>query len=238
VTRRQVELGTLVAVGPVIADLLPLAIGVAISPIPIIAVILMLLSRQAARTSTGFLTGWLAGIVVVTVVVLLVVGQAGNTASGKPSTASSIIKLLLGAALLLMAARQWRTRPHDGETGTMPKWMSAIDSFNFGKALELGFLLSALNPKNLILCVGAGTTIGSAHLPGGQDAIAVVLFTALAGCSVAIPVIAYLAAQQKMAAPLDRLRTWLIQNNAAVMAVVLLVLGVALIGKGIGGLTA
>jgi hypothetical protein len=38
-----------------------------------------------------------------------------------------------------------------------------------------------------------------------------------------------------MAGPLDRLREWLTRNNAVVMAVLLLVLGVALIGKGIGG---
>src|SRR6516225_10134012 len=36
-------------VGAVIGDLLPLAVGVAISPMPIVAVILMLLSRQAGR---------------------------------------------------------------------------------------------------------------------------------------------------------------------------------------------
>jgi hypothetical protein len=34
------------------------------------------------------------------------------------------------------------------------------------------------------------------------------------------------------------LRAWLTQNNAPVMAVLLLVIGVSLIGKGIGGLTA
>lgn len=49
--------------GTVIGDVLPLAIGVAISPIPIIAVILMLLSEQAGRTSVGFLAGWIAGVV-------------------------------------------------------------------------------------------------------------------------------------------------------------------------------
>jgi cytochrome c biogenesis protein CcdA len=75
---------------------------VAISPIPIIAVILMLLSRQAARTSTGFLAGWVAGIVVVTVVVLLLVGQAGNTSTGKPSTVSSVLKLVFGVLLLVI----------------------------------------------------------------------------------------------------------------------------------------
>ena len=37
--------------------------------------------------------------------------------------------------------------------------------------------------------------------------------------------------------PLDEVKAWLTQNNAAVMAVLLLVLGVALIGKGISGLS-
>ena len=223
--------------GEVIGDLLPLAIGVAISPIPIIAVILMLLSRQAAKTSTGFLLGWVVGIVVVTVVVLAVVGQAGDTSGGKPSTVSSVIKIVLGALLLFMALRQWRGRPKEGEAGTMPKWMSAIDSFTFVKALGLGVLLSGVNPKNLLMCLGAGTTIGAAHLSGSDNVIAVVVFTVIAASTVAVPVIGYLCARQKLEAPLNGLRAWLTQNNATVMAVLLLVIGVVMIGKGIGALT-
>lgn len=222
--------------GEVIGDLLPLAVGVAISPIPIIAAILMLLSKRAAQTSTGFLLGWLVGIVAVTVIVLVLVGQAGDTSGGKPSTLSSIIKIALGALLVLMAGKQWHGRPKEGETGTMPKWMSAIDSFTFVKAAGLGVVLSAVNPKNLIMCVGAGTTIGAAHLPVGQVAVAVVVFTVIAASTVAIPVIGYLAARQKMAGPLNTMRGWLTQNNATVMAVLLLVIGVAMIGKGIAAI--
>ncbi|GAA4234139.1 hypothetical protein GCM10022254_38320 [Actinomadura meridiana] len=48
--------------GEVIGDVLPLAVGVAISPIPIIAVILMLLTPWARATGLGFLGGWTAGI--------------------------------------------------------------------------------------------------------------------------------------------------------------------------------
>jgi threonine/homoserine/homoserine lactone efflux protein len=219
----------------VIGDLLPLAIGIAISPIPIIAVILMLLSRKATATSTGFLLGWVVGIVLVTVVVLVLVGQAGNTAGGEPSTMSSVLKLVLGAALILLAVRQWQGRPKAGETGAMPKWMDAIESFSFVRALLLGFGLSAINPKNLLLCLAAGTTIGAAHLPTGQLVVAMVVFTLLACSTVAVPVVGYLAARDRMAAPLDRLRAWLTQNNAAVTAVLLLVIGTVLLGKGIAG---
>jgi threonine/homoserine/homoserine lactone efflux protein len=225
------------AVGAVIGDLLPLAIGVAISPIPIIAVILMLMSRQASRTSVGFVVGWVGGIVVVTTVVLLLVGQAKNTSTGEPSTVSSVLKLIFGVLLLLVGVREWQHRPKSGEVPTMPKWMDAIDTFTFGKAVGLGVLLSALNPKNLLMCLGAGTTIGAGHLSAGGEIASVAIFTVLAASTVATPVIAYLIAREKMTEPLKRLRDWLAANNATVMAVLVFVIGVVLIGKGIGGLS-
>ena len=223
--------------GAVIGELLPLAVGVAISPIPIIAVILMLLSRQAARTSTGFLIGWVAGIVVVTVVAMLLVGQAANESADKPSTVSSVLKVVFGLLLVVLAARQWRARPKPGQTAVMPKWMSTIDSFSFGKALGLGLVLVAVNPKNAVLCLGAGNTIGAAHLTGGGDVVAVVVFTLIAASTVTVPVIGYLAARDRMAGPRENLRGWLEQNNALVMVVLLLVIGVVLLGEGIGELS-
>jgi hypothetical protein len=46
----------------------------------------------------------------------------------------------------------------------------------------------------------------------------------------------YLAGGASARAKLDRLRVWLNANNATVMAVLLLVLGVVLLGQGLGGL--
>jgi threonine/homoserine/homoserine lactone efflux protein len=222
--------------GAVIGDLLPLAVGVAISPIPIIAVILMLLAPKAGGTSTGFLVGWLVGIAGATTLFLLLAGILDQSSSSEPSAASSWIKLALGALLLLLAAGQWRSRPKPGEEPTMPKWMTAIDRFTAGKAAGLGVLLSAVNPKNLLMCVAAGTTIAGGDLAAGQVVGSVAVFTVLAASTVAVPVVGYAIGRKRMAGPLESLHTWLTAHNGAVMATLLLVIGVVLIGKGLGGL--
>jgi hypothetical protein len=222
-------------VGRVIGELLPLAIGVAISPLPIIAAIVMLLTRRAGLTSLGLLVGWVVGIVVATVVFVFVASTVGLDESSGPSTAGSWVKIGLGV-LLLLAARQWRGRPRPGQPVTMPKWMSAIDSFTLGKAAGLGFVLSAVNPKNLVICATAGATIGAAALSGGQNAVAVAVFTVIGASTVAAPVVGYALAKERMRRPLDELRHWLEAHNNAVMSLLLLVIGVTVIGKGIGGL--
>jgi threonine/homoserine/homoserine lactone efflux protein len=223
-------------VGAVIGQLLPLSVGVAISPVPIIAVILMLLAPKAGGTSTGFGIGWVAGIAVATVVFVLLAGAADLGSSDGPSAAASWIKIGLGVLLVLLAVRQWRARPGKGDEATLPKWMSAIDTITPVRATGLGFLLAALNPKNLALCAAAGITIGTGGLSGGQVTIAVAVFTVLAACTVAVPVVAYAVAADRLRHPLDDLRGWLVQNNAAVMGILLLVLGSVLVGKGIEGL--
>jgi threonine/homoserine/homoserine lactone efflux protein len=220
--------------GSVIGEILPLAVGIAISPVPIIAVILMLLSPRAKGTSLGFMIGWIAGIVVAIVVFTLLSSVIPQDKGGGGSPVAGVIKIILGLLLLFMAFRQWRGRPAKGEEAAMPKWMSAIDSMTAGKALGLGFLLSAVNPKNLLMAVSAGVIVGGAGLTFGQAVIVIIIFVLLAGCTVIIPVIGYLIASARLAGPLDRLRVWLVDNNAVIMAVVLLVIGVAVIGKGIG----
>jgi threonine/homoserine/homoserine lactone efflux protein len=224
--------------GAVIGELLPLSLGVAISPVPIIAVILMLLAPRAGAASVGFGAGWVLGIAVVTVVALAIASSADVGGSeDQPSTAASWLKVVLGVLLLAVAVRQWRARPKGDEPATLPKWMAAIDQVTPVKALGLGFLLSAVNPKNLLLCMAAGVSIAASGLDTGDEVIAVAVFLVLAASTVLVPVVGYAVAKQRMQHPLGELKVWLQQNNATVMAVLLLVIGVTLIGKGIGGLS-
>ncbi|MFC4125315.1 GAP family protein [Nocardia rhizosphaerae] len=218
--------------GPVLGDLLPLAVGVAISPIPIVAAILMILSKNAGGAAKGFAAGWVAGILAVTVVVTLIAGSLSGGDDKEPSAAVSWIKIVVGAGLIVLAATQWSARS-DTE---IPPWMRAVDTLTTVKATGLGALLSGVNPKNLLLCVSAGLTIGGAGLGAGGAITAIVVFTLLASLTVLAVVLGYLVAADRLGPALNSLRTWLQDNNHAVMAIVLVVMGAVVLGKGIGGL--
>ncbi|MHC9045035.1 GAP family protein [Microbacterium saperdae] len=214
-----------------IGEILPLALGIAISPIPIIAAILMLLSPKARVTSVAFLLGWVVGIAVAVVVFTLVSSALPEQDDDASAPIKGIIQLVLGLLLLLVAWRQWHGRPRGDQPAVLPKWMQAIDKVTFPVALGLGFLLSALNPKNLLMGAGAGVAIGGASLDVGSIVVVIVVFVVIAAATVAIPVIAYLLAAEKLRGPLDALRDWLQKENAVIMAVLLLVIGVSMIGK-------
>jgi threonine/homoserine/homoserine lactone efflux protein len=220
--------------GGVIGEILPLALGVAISPMPVIAAILMLLSPKARTTSVGFLVGWVAGIVIAVTAFTLLSSLLPEEDPNASKPVQGTIKLVLGVLLVLLAIRQWRGRPSGEAVPALPKWMSAIDTLTPVKGLGLGLLLSALNPKNLIMAAGAGVAVGAGALGTGETVVVIVVFTAIAASTVAVPIIAYLLAADRMAEPLEALRSWLVRENAVVMAVLVLVIGVVVIGKGIG----
>ena len=221
--------------GQVIGDILPTAIAVAISPLPIIAVILMLFTADARRNGTAFLGGWIGGLAVAGAIVLAVASAADLSQSdGEQPTAAGVIKLALGVLLLALAYRNWSTRPKAGDEPEMPGWMAAIDEFSAAKSAGLAAVLSGVNPKNLALTVAAAITIAGGGLSTGQEIGALAVFVALASLTVAAPVVFYLAAGDGAEEPLDRAKRWLVQNNATVMAVLLLIIGLKLAGDGIG----
>jgi Sap-like sulfolipid-1-addressing protein len=221
--------------GAVLGDVLPLALVVAISPFPIIAVILMLLSPRATAASLGFLVGWVGGIVVAATILTVIADTVGLSNSGDGSTAGSVIKLILGALVLVLAAKQWRGRPHGDVQPDPPKWLSTIDSVTPDKAIGLGFALAAINPKNLLMILGAAVAIGQANLSVGQIVVEIAIFTIIASSTVVVPLVGYHLAPVRAQTMLDEMKTWLVANNSTVMMTLFAVIGVVLIGRGIGG---
>jgi len=223
--------------GEAIGQLLPFAVGVAVSPMPIVAVVLMLVTPQARSNGPAFLLGWIAGVGVGGAILLAIAGPANANDNGAPADWTYWLKLLLGLALLLLAARQWRGRPHEGDEVATPKWMGALDNFTPVKAGIAGVALSVANPKNLLLILGGAAALAQFGLSGGDETVCWIVFTVIASIGVGAPVVIYFAMGERAAAILDELKTWMARNNAAVMAVLCLIIGVKLVGDAITGLS-
>ncbi len=219
-----------------IGGLLPSAIAVALSPIPIVAVILMLDTPKARSNGPAFAVGWVVGLTAVSVIVLLVAHGASDPDSAS-STSVNWVTLGLGVLFLGLARQQWRKRPKKGEEPVMPKWMASVDGFTAPKSLVLGVALSAANPKNLALTLAAAGSIAQAGLSAGEDAIAVTVFVVLASVTVVGSVLFYLLASTKAAEPLAAIKEFMSDHNAVIMMVILLILGAKLIGNGLAGVS-
>jgi hypothetical protein len=223
--------------GQGISAILTFAIGVAISPVPIMAVILMLFSQRAKVNGPMFLLGWALALAVVSFVVYFVADAGDAATSETASDAISWGKIVLGALFLLLAARNWRGRPEPGTDPEMPKWMAGIDSLAPAKAFGLGLLLAGLNPKNLLLTVAAAAGLAQLGLSKADVVVSLIVFVAVASLTIAVPVAYRLVGGSSAKAKLDEIKGWLAVHNAAVMTVLFLVFGVDLIAKGLGLLT-
>jgi threonine/homoserine/homoserine lactone efflux protein len=223
--------------GKAIGGSLPLAVGVALSPIPIIAVVLMLTSRKARVNGPAFVLGWLVGLAVVGAIVLALAGAGGASQSGSPAAWVSWVKIVLGVLLLLVAVRQFQGRPRGDEQPQMPKWMATIENTKPVAAIGLAVVLSAANPKNLLLAVGGAAAIAQTGIPGGQQAIAYLIFALIGTLGVGIPVVIYFAMGARSERLLTGLKDWMSVHNAVIMTVLCLIIAAKLIGDGISGLT-
>ncbi len=219
-----------------IGDVLPLAVGVALSPLPIIAVILMLATPKARSNGPAFALGWIVGLVAVSVIVLVVAGGADESGS-TASDSVNWIRLLLGLAFLSMALKQWRKRPKKGEQAEMPKWMDAIDAFTPVRSFAIGLLLSGVNPKNLALTLAAAGSIAQAGLSTADSSLAVAVFVILGSLTVVGPVVFFMFGGEHATRPLASIKEFMGEHNAVIMMVVLLVLGAKLIGSALPGIS-
>ena len=220
----------------VIGTILPLAVAVTISPVPIIAEILLLFTKKPVPNAGAYLAGFIVGVGGFLGILVAVAGSVNLSSGSDPSKGAGSIELLLGVLLLAASLRRFRARPKPGEDTPMPKWMNGIADFSPAKSLGIGIALGALNPKNIVVGVAAAVAIASATLSTGDQIVAMVVYVVVAALGVAAPLVVALALGDKAASILDGWKAWLGQNNATVMAVLFLVFAVVLIGKGVAAL--
>ncbi|HEY6799277.1 MAG TPA: GAP family protein [Agromyces sp.] len=218
-----------------VAHLLPIAVAVAVSSVPIMATILLLLSPGRTRSALPFLIGWVLGIAVV--VWLCTIGAQAvpsPRSSRQPETAVGIGEILVGAAIVVVAIVAWY-RARKNPSTVMPKWLDSVGSLGPWAAFGVAFALN-LRPKGLLLAIAAGLAIRGDNLTLVEAAVAIVLYTVVGASTVAVPIIMTLASPKRMEPRLVVAQGWIARNQGVVTALILLVIGVVIIGTGIGRL--
>lgn len=218
----------------VLGDTLPFAVGLLLSPSPIIAALLILLSPSGTARGVIYGLGRLVGVALVAVLVSLLT-EVITIESGSPLVSASL-RIALGVALLGFAVVKWLRRPTTTDHVPLPMWMASVEGMSPTGAAGLGFLLPVANPKELALTIGAGLIIGGARLPRAATVSLALCYTVIGCLTVIVPIAAFLVDRERMVGPLDRARSWLVQNSDTIMSVVFLVIGSMLIGTGVGQL--
>lgn len=204
--------------------LVPLAMGMVISPLPIVAVVAILLAPRGRSWALVYIATFT--LVSVVVIAIGALGAAGaSKASGDDSRIVSVVLgVLLTLGFAIFAAISWHGRPRHGEPAVAPSWLAAIDGVTPAAAAGPGFVMAAANSKNIPLALKAGSIIGEARL-APLAAAALCLAVAIAGSLLLIiPALITLTGSARVHSALESLKTQLVEHNAAMMTVLFAIL--------------
>jgi Sap, sulfolipid-1-addressing protein len=214
--------------------LLPIAVAVAISSVPLTVTILILLSPNRGRAALPFLVGWVIGVAAV-----IILSAAGAAALSQPlrlgrDTAAVSLQIVIGAILMVLAAIYLLRRSHASSTG-LPRWLSAVDSFGPLAAFAIGVLLG-FRPKGLLLGIAAGLALNAASLRADEAVFLIIIYTLIATSTVVGPIIAFFVAPRRMEPRLVSARDWLSANGRIMTSIMMFMIGVVILGSGLTNL--
>ena len=218
----------------IVAEALLLSLGVAVSPISIVAVVAMLLSERPRPTGLGFTCGWFGGIVGVVSAATAFALYSERLGLSGLRRSEAVVGVVLGAVALAAGVAVWIRRPPRTEA-RQPRWLAALDQMSLLQAVFLGVALSVVNPKNLLASVLAGLMIGWSGLSNQAIAVSAAAFSLIASSTVFLPMLAFLVAGSAIRGGLTVVRDWLIRHHAGVVSLLLMVIGVMLAIRGLSG---
>jgi Sap, sulfolipid-1-addressing protein len=218
--------------GSLLAKLFALALVIATSPITVIPAVLVLHAPRPRPTALAFLGGWVLSLAALTAVF---VGASDLLAvlHKAPPRWASWVRVVFGSALILFGVYRWVTRHRPSDT---PGWMRSFSTLGPVRAGLTGVVLALVRPEVLIICALAGLALGTGRLSVAGLCIAGAFFVAASASSVAIPILSYVAAGDRLDDALERLKAWMERNHSALLAVVLVLIGLMVLYNGIHAL--
>lgn len=221
-----VNLGALVNVQ---SQLLAYALGLAASPLPILALLVVMITPRARANTAAFLAGWVGAAIALTVLASILGLDAYLSEGASPFLRNAT--LALGIALVLGAggALLFSTR----RSSQSPRVLQAIDSIGPPGALLLGMSLVALNAKNASLALLGGVHIAATSNSTLDHASLTALFVAIASATLVLPALLFFVAGRRATELLAPLRAWMARNLRRLLYLVIVVIGFALVRAGL-----
>jgi hypothetical protein len=219
----------------VIVQFLPLAAG-AIAPVMIVAAIVMLGSQGGLAKSLAFLVGRAIAYAIWGGLFVALAGKLAGSGGEGPSTASLAIRTILGGLLLILAVKSYLGE--DDPDAPPPKWMAVLDKARATTLLGIGFLLSVIQLRFVLLMLAGAGSIANAQLPSVQVVISLAVLILAMIWPQLLPVVLYAVMGDRAQGMLDGLNAWLARHQRSVNVVVLGLFGLVLLGQGLTGLLA
>ncbi len=210
---------------------LPMAFGIAASPSPMIAILILLMTRRATANAGYFLTGWLTGLLLVGILTLYGSSLLRDPSGGSGNSGS--IRIILGAVFLALAVVIARQIPRRGEEPAPPAWLDKLDQFGFPQSFAFGFFFAVPNVKNASLVVTGMTEILPFQLGVSARIIVLILFCLIASIGVLAPPVIYLLMRGRAASVFGVMKSWLIRHRALILFLILLVFGALWLVQGL-----
>ncbi len=220
-----------------ISEYLPLAFGVTLSTMPIIAMIVLTVIGEAKTKGTLFLLGWMIAIIGFMVIVVLLGNAANSGTSSEPSVWSIILQFGFAFFLLYLAWDNWRKRPKDGDEIKAPAWIAGLSKMSNAAVFGLGMMIAVFNAKNLPILVSAAIIISQAHDSWGSGLLDAVIFTLIGTIGVALPWFISIIGGDKMKPMLERMRDWLYKYNNIIMTLLFGFLGISALSNALALVT-
>lgn len=229
----------LVGVGNALVDMLPYTIGLIVSPLPVVAVVVLLVSQGGLAKSAVFEVAWLVTSFLVVWGLAEAVAAADPHPAGEQPAWESWLAIGLGLVLLALAALVARAirRQRRNPTGQVapPRWLAVIDRLPPGRVVGLAVALIVANPVNASMLVAGAVELGRERLPTSQNLLLAALFVLIGSLSVLAPyLVATLAG--KRSGLLPAAREWLLRNNNILSFGMALAFGMIFLVRGLRGL--
>ncbi len=209
----------------------PMAMGIALSPAPILAIIMLLMTRRAKFIAPFFLFGWLVGIQIVGTFIIFMPGVIAN--HGGMSDTTGTMKIILGIVLLMLIFPIHKKKKSQGEKERVPKIFNKLDGFGMLKVFLIGFVFSGLSIKNIALSASGAAHIHTTSLIDYFETLmAVFYFSLMSSFTLIIPILIYMIVPKKAEISLLLLRNWLVKHHWDIAMVMLLVSGILLFSIG------